>query len=131
MPNEGGTAPGSQCPQVHEVWQQASITVSLDIEIASVHKVSDFSMLQNSYCYWLIDIPRDLQFFHDSLPLSTHLSLHNIVNPSSTATLSQSYYTMSAQDDFHLFIDNEAEVSRGGYESDEDEDEDEDEELSE
>ena len=35
---------------------------------------------------------------------------------------------MSARDDFHLFIDNEAEVSRGGDESD---DEDEDEELSE
>lgn len=36
---------------------------------------------------------------------------------------------MSARDDFHLFIDNEAEVSRGGDESDDDEDEDE--ELSE
>ena len=35
MPNEGGTAPGSQCPRVHEVWQQASITVSLDIEVGS------------------------------------------------------------------------------------------------
>ena len=30
---------------------------------------------------------------------------------------------MSTWDDFHLFIDNEAEVSRGGDESDEDEDE--------
>ena len=36
---------------------------------------------------------------------------------------------MSARDDFHLFIDNEAEVSHGGDESDDDEDEDE--ELSE
>ena len=51
MPNEGGTAPGSQCPRVHEVWQQASITVSLDIEVGSVHKVSGFSMLQNGHCY--------------------------------------------------------------------------------
>lgn len=73
-----------------------------------------------SACYRAaIVIPQGFRFILDSLPLSMDL----IVNSSLTTT-SQSHYTMTAWDNFHPFINNEAEVSHG-YESDEDEDEDE------